>query len=157
MTQGTKTEVAPIAKTITVGRPVAEAFRVFTEEIATWWPLDTHSRSPERAVTAVIEPRAGGRIYERTREGEELDWGEVLVWEPPHRLVHSWHLGRPDATEVEVRFVPDEAGTRVELEHRGWEALGAEATKSRANYDSGWDYVLGERYGAAAGRSEGVR
>jgi uncharacterized protein YndB with AHSA1/START domain len=151
MMQGTKTELASIEKTITVGRPVAEAFRVFTEEIGTWWPLATHARAPERAVTAVIEPRVGGRIYERTRDGEELEWGEVLVWEPPHRLVQSWHLGQPAATEVEVRFVPDGDGTRVELEHRGWARLGAEAAEHRANYDSGWDYVFGERYGTAAG------
>jgi len=120
MTQTTKTEVAPIEKTVLVARPVEEAFRIYTEELKSWWPLDSHARDTERRDTAVLEPRVGGRLYERTRDGEELDWGEVQVWDPPHRLVHTWHLGRPEtATEVEVRFAPEGDGTRVELVHRG--------------------------------------
>jgi uncharacterized protein YndB with AHSA1/START domain len=89
MTQALKTEVAPIEKTITVARPVEEAFRIYTEELANWWPLDSHARNTERRDTAMLEPRVGGRLYERTQDGEELDWGEVHVWDPPHRLVHS--------------------------------------------------------------------
>ena len=139
------TEVAPVTKTVTVKRPPEEAFRIYTERIATWWPLDTHSRSGRRAETLVMEPRAGGRLYERTRDGEELEWGEVLVWEPPQRVVHSWHLGKPTATEVELRFVPEVDGTRVELEHRGWER----APEKRGSYDAGWELVLG-RYVEAA-------
>src|SRR5262249_43002769 len=74
-----------------------------------------------------FEPRPGGRIYERTPGGREHDWGEVLAWEPPRRLVYLWHLrfDRADATEVEVTFTPVEGGTRVRIEHRGWERLGA--------------------------------
>ena len=145
------TEIPPIRKTLTVGTPPEEAFRIFTDGIATWWPLETHSVSDGRADTAVVEPRAGGRLYERTPDGEELVWGEVVVWEPPTRLLFTWHLGRPVATEIEVTFTPDGDGTRVDLEHRGWERHGERAGALRPSYDSGWDYVLGERYGAAAG------
>lgn len=148
MAQAVKTEVAPIEKTITVARPVEEAFRIYTEELGSWWPLHSHARNTERRDTAVLEPRVGGRLYERTRDGEELDWGEVQIWDPPHRLVHSWHLGRPEATEVEVRFAPDGDATRVELVHRGWANEDAER---RQMYDSGWDFVFGECFGRQAG------
>ena len=143
------TEIAPVTKTIVVKRSPEEAFRVYTEGIATWWPLETHSPS-RKAETVILEPRESGRLYERTRDGEEMDWGEVLVWDPPHRLVHSWHLGRSVATEVELRFTPQGDGTLVELVHRGWERHGDHAAAVRAQYDSGWDFVFGERYASAA-------
>jgi uncharacterized protein YndB with AHSA1/START domain len=150
MTQATKTEVAPIEKTMVVAQPVEEAFRIYTEELGRWWPLQSHARNTERRDTAALEPGIGGRLYERTRDGEELDWGEVQVWDPPHRLVHSWHLGRPEATEVELRFTPEGAGTRVELVHRGWDGLGDEGAGRRSRYDSGWDFVFGECFGGHA-------
>jgi hypothetical protein len=143
------TEIAPVMKTVMVDRPLDEAFRIYTEGIATWWPLETHSPSGN-AETVIMESREGGRLYERTRDGREVDWGGILVWEPPRRLVHSWHLGRDVATEVEVRFTPEGSGTRVELVHRGWERHGDHAAAVRAQYDSGWDFVFGERYASAA-------
>jgi uncharacterized protein YndB with AHSA1/START domain len=140
-----------LTKTITVDLPVEDAFRLFTEGIATWWPFDTHSIGEHEVETVVLEPRLGGRLYERTKAGEERDWGSVVVWDPPHTLVHTWHLSRPEesAQQVEVRFVPEGPRTRVELVHTGWEKLGDQAAEMLRNYDRGWDYVLG-RYGERA-------
>ena len=94
----------------------------------------------------VLEPRAGGRIFERTPGGIEHDWGEVTIWEPPARFGYLWHLrrDRADATEVEIRFIAaGEAITRVEIEHRGWEALGAEAGAAwRDRNHGGWATLL---------------
>lgn len=135
-----------VQKTITVRCPAEHAFRVFTDGIHTWWPLETHSLGKERAVRAVLEGRAGGRLYEVWDDGTERPWGTVTAWEPPKRLTVSWKVA-PEAlapTELEVRFVPDgNGGTRVELEHRGWEALGDAAEESFASYETGWDLVLG--------------
>jgi hypothetical protein len=74
----------------------------------------------------VVEPRRGGRIFERDAEGTEHEWGSVTRWDPPNGLSYSWHLGREreHATEVEIRFLPETEGTRVEIEHRGWDTLG---------------------------------
>ncbi len=140
-----------LRKSITVARPVEDAFRLYTEGIATWWPLRTHSVAGEDAETCVLEPRGGGRLYERTSAGEEHEWGTVLVWDPPHRLVHTWHPGRGEDSgqEIELRFASDGAGTRVELVHTGWEKLGDRMAEVMANYRTGWDFVLG-RYAEKA-------
>lgn len=142
-------EIAAIRKSVTVRRPLEEAFALFTDGIDTWWPLATHSIYEERAKTAVFEGRPGGRLYEISVDGDEGVWGTVSVWEPPHRIVYSWHPGRGQETaqEVEIEFAAEGDGTRIEMEHRGWER----APEKRAGYDTGWDFVLG-RYVAAAGK-----
>jgi uncharacterized protein YndB with AHSA1/START domain len=138
---------APVSMETTVTSPVDDAFRVFTKEIGTWWPVEEHSIGGERVEDVVIEPGVGGRVYERLVGGEERDWGEVLEWDEPHKLVLSWHpnADRPAATEVEVRFDTVEGGTRVSLEHRGWERLGADAAEARESYRTGWPGVM-DRY-----------
>ncbi|MGD2050844.1 MAG: SRPBCC family protein [Acidimicrobiia bacterium] len=136
----------PVRKERTVQVPPATAFAVFTDRIGEWWPLATHSIGGDEAVTALCEPKADGRIYERLRDGTEHEWGTVRVWEPPSRLVISWFVGRDPAqsTEIEVRFDPaGEGACRVSLEHRDWERLGDEAAAIRDGYDTGWDTVLG--------------
>lgn len=133
-----------IRKTLHVAAPVERAWEVFTGRLNDWWPVETHSIARERVETLVLEGRAGGRMFERTVDGEEGSWGTVLAWEPPHRLVVSWHVNptRPGPTEWEVRFEPEGEGTRVEFEHRGWERYD-DAAEAAGSYDRGWDVVLG--------------
>ena len=136
--------IEPLRIAFDVDRPAAHAFAVWTDGIDTWWPAD-HTATGEADLSITLEPRAGGRLFERTRAGQEIDWGEVLVWEPPHRLVYSWHLRRDrhDATEVEIRFIPTSAtATRIEIEHRGWERLGADGPAWRERNQGGWDTLL---------------
>lgn len=138
----------PIRQSITVRQPPAVAFRVFTEQIGHWWPLQTYSVSQDRARSCVLERRVGGAVFEIRDDGATLPWGRVLVWEPPRQLVLSWHPGR-DATvaqEVEIRFTSIPSGSLVELEHRGWEKLGDEAPAVRSSYDGGWRAVLGTHF-----------
>ena len=147
----TETAVAPIVRTITVNRPVEEAFRIFTEEMAAWWPLDQYSRAYAEhrgtdvtSETVVVEGHVGGRIYEVLSNGEQTSWGEVLVWEPSGRVVYAWkpHSRPIPATEVEVTFTPEGDRTRVVLEHRGWERVGDAAPDGRETYARGWPLVL---------------
>jgi uncharacterized protein YndB with AHSA1/START domain len=140
----TQATIAPVRKSVTVGRPVEAAFRLFTDEIATWWPLRTHSIGEESAETVVFEPRESGRVYERKSDGSISYWAEVLAWEPPRRFLLAWQPN-PDApatTELEVTFTPEGDRTRVDLEHRGWERLGEAAELKRTEYEAGWDGVL---------------
>ena len=103
-----------------------------------------------------MEPRVGGRWFERGEDGSECEWGRVLAWEPPARLVLAWQVDAqwrfdPDfITEVEVRFIPEGDATRVELEHRNIERFGAQAEATRSALDSpdGWSGLL-ERFAAS--------
>ena len=143
--------IEPIRLAFEVRCPPAQAFAIWTSDIDRWWPAD-HTVTGTDDLLVVLEPRLGGRIFERTPGGIEHEWGEVTIWEPPGRFGYLWHLrrDRADATEVEIRFV--DAGTdttRVEIEHRGWEALGAEAETWRDRNHGGWATSL-PRFVAAA-------
>jgi uncharacterized protein YndB with AHSA1/START domain len=138
-----------IRKSVTVPLPVEKAFELFTERIGSWWTLRTHSLGGEQAQTAVLEGELNGRLYERQVDGTEADWGRLIAFEPPHRLVLAWDLKA--GTEVEVRFTEDAQGTRVDLEHRGWERLGDEADQWFRNYEEGWPTLLAA-YEQAASR-----
>jgi len=150
-----ETALAPVRKRVRVACDVEHAFRMFTDGIETWWPLRTHSISggpdgehaPERVV---FEQGSGGRVYEIGHDGRQCNWATILVYEPPRRLVLEWKVttGAPP-TEVEVLFTPDDKGTIVELEHRGWERYAEDGDLARASYDSGWPGVLGLYEGAA--------
>ena len=133
-----------VRKTVTVDCAVEEAFRIFTVDALSWWPVESHSIH-ETVSAIVFEPEQGGEVYEVSTSGERGHWATVLEWEPPSRLVLAWNVGKAEAspTEVEVRFVPESGRTRVELEHRGWERLAENAEAKRSSYDSGWDFVLG--------------
>jgi uncharacterized protein YndB with AHSA1/START domain len=140
-----QTAIDPVRKTLSVACAPQRAFEVFTNEIGTWWPTHSHSIGGEKIVEVVFEDHVGGRVFERHSDGVEGEWGRVLEWDPPHRFVMSWYPNHDasEATELEVRFAGEGDRTRVELEHRGWEARGAEGAEARANYDSGWDVVAG--------------
>jgi uncharacterized protein YndB with AHSA1/START domain len=135
---------APLRMSFDVDCSAEHAFTVWTSGIGTWWPAD-HTVTGQADLAVVMQSGVGGRIYERTRDGVEHDWGEVTVWSPPARLVYLWHLrrDRSDATEVEIRFVAAGSGTtRIEIEHRGWERLGSAAGQGRDQNQAGWQTLL---------------
>ena len=140
-----------VRKVIVVNAELEHAFAVFTKNMGQWWPKEHHiGASPMIAV--VIEPRNGGRWYERDEDGSECEWGTVLAYEPPQRLVLAWHLNGdfefvPDitqASEVEIRFTSQVGKTKVELEHRHFERHGDSGERLRTQVDKpeGWSYVL---------------
>ena len=134
--------IEPLELAFDVACRPPEAFTVWTGRFSAWWPDDhTVTGAPE---AVVLEPRVGGRIYERGPDGTEHEWGEVTAWEPPGRLCYLWHLrrDRSDATEVEIRFVEQGSGTRVEIVHRGWERLGADGPEWRDRNRGGWETLL---------------
>jgi uncharacterized protein YndB with AHSA1/START domain len=153
------TQGAPVRKTVTVKASAKHAFKVFTAGFDTWWPRSHHiGKVPMKR--AVMEGRAGGRCYSEQTDGSECDWGEIVEWEPPKRLVMAWKINaqwqyEPDlakASEVEVRFTPLEDGsTRVDLEHRNFERVGAgwESMREMVNAEGGWGGLL-QAYAAEA-------
>ena len=142
--------IAPIVQTVKVKADPARAFELFTARIGQWWP---HGQGigAEPLVEVVIEPRVGGRWFERSASGAETQWGEVLAWDPPGRLLLGWKLGtdwryHPDLlTEVELTFAPGAGGgATVTLEHRNLERFGADAAAHAARLNSGWPARIGD-------------
>lgn len=146
--------VPPLVKILTVPLAPADAFSLFTDGLARWWPVAQHSVGGADSV-CFMERGIGGRIVERTNDGSETVWGTVSRWQPPERVSFSWHPGRDSeyAQSIDMEFVADGPGaTRVTLTHGGWDALGDRAEIMRRNYDTGWDHVFGECYAGAARR-----
>ncbi|HKO22267.1 MAG TPA: SRPBCC family protein [Candidatus Eisenbacteria bacterium] len=141
-------KVAPIRKSVVVRRTPAEAFSIFTERITSWWPHKTHSLSKGEAASVHMEPKAGGKVYELSTDGERKEWGTLVSWDPPRGFVTTWHPGMDPAhpSEVEIRFTAVPEGTRVDLEHRNWEKVGAKAAEYRDGYDKGWVEVFERRF-----------
>jgi uncharacterized protein YndB with AHSA1/START domain len=143
----------PLTLSFEVACSAEHAFAVWTGRIGSWWPRD-HTVSGDTELAVVLEGSPGGRIYERTADGREHDWGEVTTWEPPHRLRFLWHLGRDatTATEVEVSFTAHgEATTVVDIVQRGWEALGGDPGAFREQNRQGWQSVVPFYLAAIAG------
>ena len=119
------------------------AFLTWTERFGVWWPPG-HTTSGDEAATVHLEPRPGGRIYERTSDGSEIEWGEVTTWDPPRRLGYLWHIRRTRsaATDVMVHFEDVGTGSRIRIEHTGWERLGDEGPGWREANRGGWSGLL---------------
>jgi uncharacterized protein YndB with AHSA1/START domain len=142
-----KITAAPVRKSLRVNAPQTKAFEAFTARFGAWWPKSHHIAKTEMQ-DVFIEPRKGGRWYERGIDGSECDWGTVLVWEPPARVTLSWHLnGKFEydegvESELDVRFIADGANaTRVELEHR-IKAADAEDIRVAVDGPNGWSALL---------------
>jgi uncharacterized protein YndB with AHSA1/START domain len=147
-----------VRQSVVVAAPPERAFTVFTAGMTRWWPLDGKHIGKVEAKEAIVEPRVGGRWFERGVDGSECDWGKVLAWEPPRRLVLAWQISAEWQfsasleTEVEVRFTAVDGGTRVDLEHRKLRAYGsaAEQMASILGSPGGWGGLLGAFRAAAS-------
>jgi uncharacterized protein YndB with AHSA1/START domain len=150
-------DTAEVRTSIEVAAPPERAFRVFTADLDRWWPRSHHLLPGELAENGV-DPFAGGRVWERSTDGETCTWGRVLTWNPPTTFAFTWLIGPdfdvpgPDAegSRVTVTFTPVEGGTRVELVHDRLDAHGARwrDLRSAVASDGGWPQLLGE-YAAA--------
>ncbi|HME39090.1 MAG TPA: SRPBCC family protein [Steroidobacteraceae bacterium] len=143
--------IAPVRKAVVVQATPQRAFDVFTAGIDRWWPK-SHGIGSAPVRESIIEPYVGGRWYAKCEDGSEAVVGHVRVWQPGERFVVTWEISaawKPDArvafaSEVELRFLAAADGcTRVELEHRNFERMGAaEGETMRNNVDGGWPGLL---------------
>jgi len=149
----------PVRQSVLVRSDRQHTFDTFVDTIGIWWPVTPFSAGKDQVRDVTFERRHGGRVFETWRDGTEVDWGEVLVWEPPGRFVMTWNVAGA-VTEVELTFTAvGPALTRVAVEHRGWELLAdAQLAEDCAlpggylggAYREGWERILG-RFAAAIG------
>lgn len=160
----TDTASTSVRTEVVVDAPIERAFQLFTERFDQIKPRE-HNMLGVDIAESVFERKAGGRLYDRGVDGSECQWGRVLAYDPPNRLVFTWDISprwqietdHARSSEVEIRFIAEaERRTRVELEHRnldrhgdGWQSL-AEGVRG----DEGWKLYL-QRYIAAVGDQEG--
>ncbi len=145
--------IEPLQLSFVVECEVDHAFEVFTTKASTWWPY-RHSASQVAGLTVTFEPRVGGRVFERTPDGAEFDWGEIVLWEPPTRLGYLWHIraDRSQATDVRITFTAESPErTRVEIVHTGWERFDDHGPARRDGNRKGWEGLL-PHYVAACAR-----
>ena len=135
---------APIQQSVYVECPIEDAFRLFTEGFAEWWPLASYSVTEDASEQCAIEPWVGGRVFERTRSGAECEWGSVIAWDPPSRVEFTWNPGAPrdDNQTVSVEFQVEADGTRVTLTHHGWPQAGVESCMSQTGSAPQWPVIL---------------
>lgn len=142
--------IAPVRKNLVVEATRERAFEVFTAGIDRWWPK-SHGVGSTPVRESFIEPFVGGRWYTKFEDGTEAVVGHVLIWQPAERFLVTWEISaewKPDprpafASEIDVRFFAESATrTRVELEHRHFERMGAGGEKMREGVDGGWPSLL---------------
>ena len=147
----------PIVKTIEVPCSQEKAFKVFVNEMGTWWPLDKRSmsmKSGKPAKSLRIEPRQGGKIVEIGHDDTEHLWGTIKSYDPYGSITLDFHMGLPaeNASLVEVRFTAlQQERTRVELTQSNWEAFGDMAEMLRGFYGSGWVVIFERAFKSACG------
>ena len=148
--------IAPIVRTVSVKASPQHAFDAFTANMAQWWPKE-HTIASQPWENVIMEPRAGGRWFERAADGTETQWGKVATWDPPGRLLLVWQINAdwacdPDlVTEVEMSFVDQGDGsTLVTLEHRNLERFGERAAAHSDQLRNGWGGLL-QRFADYAG------
>lgn len=136
--------IEPLRLSYEIECGVEHAFDVWTTRLSDWWPK-AHSASGDPGTSVMLEPRLGGRIFERTSDGTEIDWGEITIWTPPSRLGYLWHItrDRSAATDVELTFVDlGDGRTRLDIVHAGFERLGVEGAAWREANTAGWNALV---------------
>jgi len=132
-----------VSKSIVVDAPPVRAFELFVDQ-ERWWPVKTHHLAQPAGERAVLEPFVGGRWYEVSSDGSETDWGRVLAFEPPRRILLSWQMSadwthEPDperSSEIEVTFIAEaDNRTRLVYEHRHLERYADQAKQMRTALD----------------------
>jgi uncharacterized protein YndB with AHSA1/START domain len=148
----------PVRHATLVRSDIGHTFEVFVSSIGAWWPVQPFSAGGEHVVDVTVEPRLRGRVYETWADGTLVEWGRLLAWEPPHRIVMTW-TSTPVTTEVELTFTAlGPVLTRVAVEHRGWDALSETQLRedcalpggySSGAYATGWAHILTQLAAAA--------
>lgn len=147
--------IEPLRLAYDVACPVQHAWDVWTTKFSFWWPKG-HNTSGNADAEVTLEPGVGGRIFERTSSGVEIDWGHVTQWEPPNRLAYTWHIGHDasEATLVELSFVAlSDDATRLEIMQTGFENLGEVGVAYREGNTAGWGALIPQFVAAATTRA----
>ena len=145
------TTTTDVRREITVAVSPERAFDLFTNHMGEWWPAEHHlATSP--VVAMIIEPRVGGRLYDRSEDGSESVWGQVTEWEPSARFAFAWMITgtwQPETdvekcSTVSVSFSAEGDGTRVVVVHNEFWRMpeGGQGMADAVGAPDGWQLGL---------------
>ena len=143
--------IEPIIVHETISLNPAEAFSAFVDGFGKWYPAE-YTWSQNGLDTIAIEPREGGRCFERGPNGFELDWGRVTAFQPPKIVTFTWQISvkrvpipnAAKAGQVTVRFDTEDNATKLTLTHHGFEHYAEQPRQYREALAAphGWIYIL---------------
>jgi Activator of Hsp90 ATPase homolog 1-like protein len=142
--------VVEVFRSVSVPLPQARAFELFTTRMTDFWPKE-HTIGDSELAEVLIDPRSGGRWFERGVDGGECQWGRVAEWQPPRKVVLLWQINAhwqfdPEfKTEVEVTFTEEGPGRcRLDLRHRNLQRYGDRTDQMLEIFDdpAGWTGTL---------------
>ncbi len=123
-----------IEKTLFLKAPPEHVWKFLTEsdKLALWFHKakdDFVANSPYTLVTNSFG-----------KEGEPLCWGDVIEFDPPRKLVHTFTHEYLDGKVTRCEWTLSEArgGTVLRLSHSGFE-VAKEPFNEAADHDVGWD------------------
>src|SRR5215813_9711455 len=130
-----------ITKSVLLRMTPDAAFRLFTEQISTWWPAERrHTNDPE----STLHLDAGGRFFERTSDGCELELGRVIEWVAPQRIVLDFYIatGPAHPTKAEIQLAAEGGDTRVIITHTSTPESESLWNERAPRYGRAWEDVL---------------
>jgi hypothetical protein len=139
---------SPITHEYRLACSAEHAFSTYVERIAQWWH-PRYTANPDTLEAVTIEPLVGGRVSATHSDIGRDDWGEVTLFQPGRRLVHTFTLAQDPRhpSEIAVDFIPREDGDActVVFAHRGWTDANADARPKFTD----WPIML-DRFAALA-------
>jgi Activator of Hsp90 ATPase homolog 1-like protein len=121
---------------ITIKANPARVWRGLVDQLSTWWLPDFHMLGTESIV--VLEPHAGGRLYEQRGESQLL-WYTVLAITPQQSLDLVGHCsadyGGPSTSQLSIRLAAGQGSTQLSIRdasslQTGWTQLFSEGLKA---------------------------
>lgn len=123
-----------IEKTLFLKAPREHVWKFLTEKdkLALWFHEGEEDLQPAGPYALVTNSLG--------KEGSRLCWGEIIEFDPPSTLVHSFtHEGLSEVeTTCRWTLTPAGDGTILRLTHSGFEKA-SEGFKKAADHDVGWD------------------
>jgi hypothetical protein len=141
-TKETELGVVRIEFSITIKALKSDVWEAFSKHIGTWWHKDFYMLGEGGKV--VLEPWAGGRLYEENDLGNSLLWYNVIWVLKDEQINFSGNIvppyGGPATTLLSVSLSEGETGTTI-LKITD-SIYGVVSEKHKSDTESGWKMIF---------------
>lgn len=131
-----------IEQEIAIKAPRERVFDALVGDISAWWGAP-YLRS-EATTAIIVEPKIGGRMFERWGDEEGALWGHVTYVERPVRLELVGQIAMAGAIHGHLSYTLEAKGQGTLLKLSHW-AVGDLPDTVKANFEAGWADLLNVR------------